>query len=91
MERITMLICFCLIGFCFSDHPAVRRMQRFHPGPVHPESSGAAVAHRVPQVLRLRHPPGGQVFRQRRQHLLQGRLLQVSGTGRQVALMVTET
>ena len=55
-------------------------MQRLHSGPVHPESAGTAVAHRVSQVFRLRIAPGRQVFRASRQHVLQAGFLQVITT-----------
>lgn len=48
-----------------SDYPTMCRLQRLHSGPIHPEGVGPPVAHRVPQMLRLRDSPGRQVFRQR--------------------------
>ena len=49
-----------------SYYSAMRWMQRLHPGPVHPQSSGTSVAHGMSEMFRLRFAPGRQVLRPRR-------------------------
>lgn len=63
---------------CSSHHTEVRRVPRANTGQVHPESGGQDLARQVPPVLWLPRPADGQVLREERTALLQGRFLQVS-------------
>lgn len=55
----------------------VRRLRQEDCGPLLPAGRGQAVAHALPQVLRVQTQPGvgAHLLQQGRQHLLQGRLL----------------
>lgn len=60
---------------------SVRRLWQEDRGPLLPAGRGQAVAHALPQVLRVQTQPGvwAHLLQQGRQHLLQGGLLQVGG------------
>lgn len=60
--------------------PPVRRLQPAHPGQVHPQGAGPALAQLLPQVRRLPHAAGRALLLPGRQRLLQGGFLQVSST-----------
>lgn len=58
---------------------SVRGLRQENRGPILPVGRGQAVAHALPQVLRVQTQPGvrAHLLQQRRQHLLQRGLLQV--------------
>lgn len=58
--------------------PPVRRLQPAHPGQVHPQGPGPALAQLLPQVRRLPDAAGRALLLPGRQRLLQGGFLQVS-------------
>lgn len=60
--------------------PPVRRLQPAHPGQVHPQGAGPALAQLLPQVRRLPHAAGRALLLPGRQRLLQGGFLQVSSS-----------
>lgn len=61
----------------------VRGLRQEDRGPLLPAGRGQAVAHALPQVLRVQAQPGvrAHLLQQGRQHLLQGGLLQVGPRG----------
>lgn len=59
-------------------NPSVRGLQSTHCRPLYPQSPGPPLAQQMSKMQRLPGPAGGEVLQQRRQRLLQGRLLQVN-------------
>ena len=80
--QVCVTAALCPAASALPERRARRSVRRLRPedrGPLLPAGRGQAVAHALPQVLRVQTQPGvgAHLLQQRRQHLLQGGLLQV--------------